>query len=98
MLTTYRLVVSLLFIVAIGAPGLRDDVRVTLAIAFAAGLVLVWHSRDTEPTPRMSPQMWAAAVAMSICGRYLVDARQSCFCGTVEIVRRFPLRRTLPHI
>lgn len=44
MLTTYRLMVSLAFIVAISAPKLRSDLRTTLAIAFATGLATVWHS------------------------------------------------------
>ncbi len=48
MFTIYHLLVSLLFIFAIAAPGLRSDVRITLAIAFATGLVAVWHSGRSD--------------------------------------------------
>lgn len=66
MLTTYRLIVSLLFIVAMAAPRLRSDVRIMLAIAFVSGLVLVWHSGRAEATRDVSLMSWFIVMPVSL--------------------------------
>lgn len=65
MLTTYRLMVSLAFIVAISAPKLRSDLRTTLAIAFATGLATVWHSGRGLEVPAGFKARWVVAVPVA---------------------------------
>ncbi len=66
MLTTYRLLISLIFILAIAAPRLRSDVRTVLAIAFATGLVLVWHSGRGEASEVGGRMPWPVLVSISV--------------------------------
>lgn len=66
MLTTYRLIVSLLFIVAMATPRLHSDVRIMLAIAFVSGLVLVWHSGRADATQGVSLMSWFVVVPVSL--------------------------------
>jgi len=71
MLTTYRLFVSLLFVVAMAAPRLRSDVRIMLAIAFVSGLVLVWHSGRADvirgdATRGVDMMSWTVVVPVSL--------------------------------
>lgn len=74
MLTTYRLLVALILVGAIAAPRLRDDVRVFLAIAFAAGLVTVWDSgrkeRGLSIAQRSRP--WVITIAVVLAGAAFV--------------------------
>lgn len=66
MLTTYRLIVSLLFIAAMAAPGLSSNVRVWLGIVLASGLVVVWHAGRAKPTSGINLKSWTVVVPVSL--------------------------------
>ena len=47
-MSTYRLLVSLAFVVALTAPRISDSVRIGLAIAFSTGLLIMWNEHRSE--------------------------------------------------
>ena len=74
MLTTYRLLVALILVGAIAAPRLRDDVRVFLGIAFAAGLIMVWDSDRKEGGQSFEQRSrpWVITIAVVLAGAAFV--------------------------
>ena len=74
MLTTYRLLVTLILVGAIAAPRLRDDMRVFLGTAFAAGLIMVWDSgrkAGGQSIAQRSPP-WVITIAVVLAGAAFV--------------------------
>lgn len=47
-MSTYRLLVSLAFVLVLSAPAVSESVRIGLAIAFSTGLLIMWNEHRSE--------------------------------------------------
>ena len=74
MLTIYRLLVTLILVGAIAAPRVRDDMRVFLGIAIAAGLIMVWDSGRKEGGQSIAQRSrpWVITIAFVLAGAAFV--------------------------